>query len=225
MKKTNTTTNNATINSKYFVFRNDPTYGSYNEELVFEGTEEECKDYVIKETKDNTSEDYNYDYRIRKENKTMKKDYTLNGTINATTWQEFRKAMKEAGIETGTKSYEQLVEEYNKLNTPAPKFIITKDKGDYIVRNIVKASFIATKGESKGMRILTMHKLFGIIRKAYTNNLKDQLEEDFIKNVINELVKLKYITYKKYESGAMIFYPTTKAADYVANIKKKGGNK
>ena len=51
----------------------------------------------------------------KKESKTMKKDYTLNGTINATTWQEFRTVMKEAGINTGTKSYEQLVEEYNNL--------------------------------------------------------------------------------------------------------------
>ena len=31
-----------------------------------------------------------------KEETTMKKDYTLNGTINATTWQEFRAVMKEA---------------------------------------------------------------------------------------------------------------------------------
>ena len=52
-----------------------------------------------------------------KENKTMKtKDYTLNGTINATTWQEFRTVMKEAGINTATKSYDKLVEEYNNLS-------------------------------------------------------------------------------------------------------------
>jgi nicotinate-nucleotide pyrophosphorylase len=50
-----------------------------------------------------------------KEDKKMKKDYTLNGTINAKTWQEFRVAMKEVGINTGTKTYEQLVEEYNAL--------------------------------------------------------------------------------------------------------------
>ena len=48
-------------------------------------------------------------------NKT-KKDYTLNGTINATTWQEFRAVMKEAGINTATKTYAQLVEEYNALS-------------------------------------------------------------------------------------------------------------
>ena len=45
-----------------------------------------------------------------------KKDYTLNGTINATTWQEFRTAMKDAGISTGTKTYEQLATEYEYRN-------------------------------------------------------------------------------------------------------------
>ena len=277
-----------------------------------------------------------------KENKTMKKankDYTLNGTINATTWQEFRTVMKEAGINTATKSYEQLAEEYEYRNrefcvlwednngkalsemfktknealdkadelnngkndcvnayhivdgkyieifreghthkvigtdhayynekftaftgtygqckeyvkencgpteggdanlvtytivqvgdmsedrytgeiNPAPnkpKYIIDRKHGDYIVKSIVKASFVATKGDSKGKRILTMHKLFGIFRKAYTNNLNDKLEESFIKDIINQLVKLQYIGFKKYESGAIVFYPTTKAANY-----------
>ena len=173
-----------------------------------------------------------------KEN-TMKKDYTLNGTINATTWQEFRNAMKEAGISTGTKTYAQLVEEYIALSKDEaivvpvgdmssdryyPELqketvIIDKKHGDYLVRNIVKASFIATKGDSKGNRIITMHKLFGIIRKAYANG-DEKLEDAFIKNIINQLVTLKYIGFKKYESGAMIFYPTLKARDYV-----KGGNK
>lgn len=99
---------------------------------------------------------------------------------------------------------------------PAPKFVIDRKHGDYIVKNIVNASFVATKGDSKGKRILTMHKLFGIIRKAYTNNLNDKLEEAFIKDIINQLVKLHYIGFKKYESGAVVFYPTTKAAKYVA---------
>jgi hypothetical protein len=245
-----------------------------------------------------------YELTINKENKTMKKtnkDYTLNGTINSTTWQEFRNFMKESGISIGTKSYEQLVEEYNyrnreycvlweenhgenykgvsakfetekealdmvdKLNkenindiyhdinayhivdgkyieifrkeeksttvsvgdmsedtyvgeiNPAPsksKFVIDRKHGDYIVKNIVKASFVASKGDSKGKRVITMHKLFGIIRKAYTNNLNDKLEEMFIKDVINQLVKLQYIGFKKYESGAIVFYPTIKAAKY-----------
>lgn len=170
-----------------------------------------------------------------KEEITMKtKDYTLNGTINATTWQEFRVVMKEAGINTGTKSYAQLVEEYKALSkdnaivVPVGDFsndkyypdcqndssnnhvVLDKKHGDYIVKNIVKASFIATKGDSKGHRIVTMHKLFGIIRKAYANG-----DEAFIKDIINQLVTLKYIRFKKYESGAMVFYPTVKCKEYI----------
>ena len=177
-----------------------------------------------------------------KEEKTMKKDYTLNGTINATTWQEFRVVMKEAGINTGTKSYAQLVEEYNALSkdngvtVPVGDLcndkyypdcqnddsdnhvVLDKKHGDYVVKNIVKASFIATKGDSKGQRIVTMHKLFGIIRKAYANG-NEQIDETFIKDIINQLVTLKYICFKKYESGAMIFYPTVKSSEYVKNNK------
>lgn len=172
---------------------------------------------------------------IVKEEITMKtKDYTLNGTINATNWQEFRAVMKEAGINTGTKTYAQLVEEYNALSkdngivVPVGDFsndkyypdcqndssnnhvVLDKKHGDYIVKNIVKASFIATKGDSKGHRIVTMHKLFGIIRKAYANG-----NEAFIKDIINQLVTLKYICFKKYESGAMVFYPTVKCREYI----------
>ena len=179
--------------------------------------------------------------------KTTKKDYTLNGTINATTWQEFRKVMKDAGINTGTKSYDQLVEEYNSLtntdssaatvpvgdmsedkiypelqeeNKQEKKAVITIDKkhGDYLVKNIMKASFVATKGDSKGKRIITMHKLFGIVKATYTVN-NESIDEAFIKDIINQLVTLKYITFKKYKSGAMMFYPTSKAADYIKNHK------
>ena len=177
-----------------------------------------------------------------KEEKTMKKDYTLNGIINATTWQEFRVVMKEAGINTGTKSYAQLVEEYNALSkdngvtvpvgdlcndkyypdcqndSDNNHVVLDKKHGDYIVKNLVKASFIATKGDSKGHRIVTMHKLFGIIRKAYANG-DEQIDETFIKDIINQLVTLKYICFKKYESGAIVFYPTVKASEYAKNNK------
>lgn len=181
---------------------------------------------------------------IVKEEITMKtKDYTLNGTISATTWQEFRAVMKEAGINTGTKTYAQLVEEYNALpkdngvTVPVGDFsndkyyhdcqdnddsdnqvVLDKKHGDYIIKSIVKASFIATKGDSKGQRIVTMHKLFGIIRKAYANG-NEQIDEAFIKDIINQLVTLKYICFKRYESGAIVFYPTVKASEYVKNNK------
>lgn len=163
-----------------------------------------------------------------KEDKKMKKDYTLNGKLTATTWQEFRAAMKEAGIDTATKTYAQLVEEYNALNVVSTgdmssdkyypelqdgKPLINKKQGNYIISNIVKASFIATKGDSKGSRIITMKKLFGIIRGAYAKDKDERLEDTFIKDVINELARLKYLVCKKYESGAMIFYPTKKCLE------------
>lgn len=96
--------------------------------------------------------------------------------------------------------------------------VIDKKHGEYLVKNIVKASFIASKGDSKGKRIITMHKLFGIIRKAYANG-DEKLEESFIKNIVNQLVTLKYISFKKYESGAMVFYPTVKASEFAKNNK------
>ena len=183
------------------------------------------------------------------------KDYTLNGAINATNWQEFRAVMKEAGISTGTKTYAQLVEEYNVLTAveetvveetaviipvgdmssdkyypelqeiqeekkPEKKATITIDRkhSDFLVRNIVKASFVASKGDSKGKRIIIMRKLFGIIKDAYSNN-NELVDEAFIKGIINQLVTLNYITFKKYESGAIMFYPTIKARDYVKEVK------
>lgn len=183
-----------------------------------------------------------------KEMITMKtKDYTLNGTINATNWQEFRAVMKEAGINTGTKSYTQLVEEYNALpaeketavivpvgdmssdkyypelqeiqeekkpEKKATEITIDRKHGDFLVRNIMRASFVASKGDSKGKRIIIMRKLFGIIKDAYSNN-NELVDEAFIKDIINQLVTLNYITFKKYESGAIMFYPTVKARDYV----------
>lgn len=114
-------------------------------------------------------------------------------------------------VSVGDMSEDRYVEDIKST----PKFVIDRKHGDYIVKNIVKASFVASKGDNKGKRIVTMHKLFGIIRKAYTNNLNDKLEEMFIKDVINQLVKLNYIGFKKYESGAIVFYPTVKAANYV----------
>lgn len=155
----------------------------------------------------------------------MKNDYTLNGKLKSTTWEQFRQEMKNRGIDVTRKKFVELVEEFNKLESAKTAnenaVVLDQPHGDYIVKNIVKASFIASKGDSKGMRIVTMKKLFGIIRTAYIGdpNSKEKLEESFIKEIVNQLIKKQYIMYKRYESGAMIFYPTVKAAEYVANHK------
>lgn len=95
---------------------------------------------------------------------------------------------------------------------------INNDKLGILIPNILKASFKATRGDSKGLIIITMRKLFGIIREAYATG-NEQLDDVFIKNVINELCKQKYLTCKRYESGALMFYPTVKVRDYKKEVK------
>lgn len=107
---------------------------------------------------------------------------------------------------------------YPELQNDDNAIVIDKKHGDYLIKNIVKASFIATKGDNKGNRIITMHKLFGIIKNAYSADNKP-VDEAFIKDIINQLVILKYICFKKYESGAIVFYPTVKAKEYINNNK------
>lgn len=236
------------------------------------------------------------------------KDYTLNGTINATTWQEFRAAMKEAGINIKNKTYTQLVEEYNALPKEETKsFTFTsadetdnstvvpvgdfssdkmpnetlenkitdeetlnyynkmaeyenarktyiknqktraqineeqwqalsqttglkfdtdtnnkteqtnttteEDKTYILVKNIVKSSFVATKGDNKGYRMITMKVLFDVIGSVYGKDCS----KEFIQGKINELKIQGYIGFKRYES--LVFYPTVKARDYVKEVK------
>lgn len=176
-----------------------------------------------------------------KEDKKMKKDYTLNGKLTATTWQEFRVAMKEVGINTGTKTYEQLVEEYNALPkgevVPAGdmssdkyypelhveqenKSTINKRQGNYIMTNVVKKSFIATKGNNIGDRLVTLRKLYGIIASAYLTEedkkQKKQLPVEFIESVIEELVRLKYLICIQHDTGARIYGLTVKCKKFLA---------
>lgn len=235
-----------------------------------------------------------------------KKDYTLNGTINATTWQEFRTAMKDAGISTGTKTYEQLATEYeyrnrkfcvmweerhdeledkayegisqmfkteqealdkvNKLNalnkdgefryinayeikdgkyveienqtaTTAeaevvavgddstdkyypelqeevitPKVIINQKQGDKLVRKIVAASEVTVLGSNAVYHTVKLGRLFGIIKGVYGGT--ELVPREVIEEVINELVRLKYLGFKRYNSGAIVFYITNKAVKY-----------
>lgn len=150
---------------------------------------------------------------------TKKNDYTLNGTINATTWQEFRAVMKEAGIDTATKTYAQLVEEYNALTKECEAITPNQIQGLYIIQRICRVCFVATYGDSVGERVITQNKLFGIIRFTFTND--ELLPEDKIKSVVNYLVEKEYITVKEYESGATIYYCTDKAFKL---YKEKGFN-
>lgn len=89
-----------------------------------------------------------------------------------------------------------------------------EEKFNTVVKKIAKASFVANKGDSKGFRIITMKALYGIIRNVYANG-NEKLEEDFIKNIINKLVSNNYLNFKRYESGALMFYPTVKCREYI----------
>ena len=94
----------------------------------------------------------------------------------------------------------------------APEFFISQKDGRELVTRIRKASFKATKGDSAGKVIITMKKLSGIIGHIYGNGAR--VTDELLHQVINQLVKLNYLCFKRYESGALIFYPTVKVRDF-----------
>ena len=94
----------------------------------------------------------------------------------------------------------------------APEFFISQKDGRELVARIRKASFKATKGDSSGRVIITMKKLSGIIGHVYGNGAR--VTDELLHQVINQLVKLNYLCFKRYESGALIFYPTVKVRDF-----------
>lgn len=290
----NATTNEEMVNMNTTITTNKNTVNNVNtkEEIIMNAP--------VKETNVTTN-----NTTVKEESIMDKKvkDYTLGGTINATNWQEFRAVMKEAGINTGTKTYAQLVEEYNALPKEETKsFTFTsadetdnstvvpvgdfssdkmpnetpenkttneetlnyynkmaeyenakktyvknqktraqineeqwqalsqttglkfdtdtnneteqtdttteEDKTNILVKNIVKSSFVATKGDNKGCRMITMKVLFAVIGSVYGKDCG----KEFIQDKINELKTQGYIGFKRYESGALVFYPTVKAA-------------
>ena len=93
-----------------------------------------------------------------------------------------------------------------------PEFFISQKDGRELVKRIRKASFKATKGDSSGRVIITMKKLSGIIGHVYGNG--SRVTDELLHQVINQLVKLNYLYFKRYESGALIFYPTVKVRDF-----------
>ena len=94
----------------------------------------------------------------------------------------------------------------------APEFFISQKDGRELVKRIRKASFKATRGDSAGKVIITMKKLSGIIGHIYGNGAR--VTDELLHQVINQLVKLNYLCFKRYESGALIFYPTVKVRDF-----------
>lgn len=165
-------------------------------------------------------------------------DYTLNGTINATSWTEFKAVCKnEFGINCGTKKFIELKAEVEAIldaKASAVKeevFVVSKGMGDTIVRRIMlggkdrngkqhsAAMFKATKSkdpEVNGRYMVTMAKLYAIIADVYGLQEGDPNNDDFIKKgVINYLCRNGWLTFKRYEGGGISFFPTVKMSQYI----------
>lgn len=123
----------------------------------------------------------------------MNNDYTLNGNINATNWAEFKAAMKEAGINTGTKKYIELAEEYKVV-----QFLADTEKYDVLVKRINEMSFVATKGAVKGKRIIAFRKMFGSIK--HVAGLEVDMTTGCIQRVIEKPGKDGFITVERHTS-------------------------
>ena len=169
--------------------------------------------------------------------KKMNNDYTMNGRLASTNWTEFKAECKTRGLNPGTKKFVELEAEMEKIlsaeSTPVAKqdeFVLTKKMGDAIVRRIMvggkdrngkqhsAAMFTATKSKDpdvNGKLMITMSKLYAIIADVYELEINAPGNDDFIKkNVINYLCKNGWLTFKRYETGALSFFPTVKMRDY-----------
>ena len=186
-----------------------------------------------------------------KEEKNMKKDYTLGGSLTATTWQEFRVAMKEVGIDTGTKTYAQLVEEYNAL--PKEEIVPVGDmssdkypeeqeeeKGfDFniktvdtehlqkICHNIWLRSYECTKSlseENIGKRMIKKNSLYGAIYDAYKKEIgKTEVPDKFYQRISWSLEHCEYITIKKYDNNAFAIFVEDKCKESVKVVTSTVG--
>ncbi len=110
------------------------------------------------------------------------------------------------------------------------EFVLTKKAGDAIVRRIMlggkdrngrqhtAAAFKASKSKDpavNGHLMVTMSKLYAIIADVYGLKQGDPGNDEFIKKgVINYLCKNGWLTFKRYDSGALSFFPTAKMAEY-----------
>lgn len=171
---------------------------------------------------------------IKEEKKMSKNDYTMGGTIEATNWAEFKAVCKEHGINCGTKTFTVLSEELSAIlsakTTPA-EFVVHKSMSEAIVRRILiggkdrngkqhaAAMFKASKSkdpEVNGKWMVTMAKLYAIVADVYKLEGKTEANDAFIKQVINYLCKNGWLRFKKYDTGAISFFPTVKMQGYFA---------
>ena len=166
--------------------------------------------------------------------KTTNKDYTLNGAVNAATWQEFRTVMKEAGINTATKTYDELVEEYNNLSKDNIVSVgdMSLDRYSEIVEEKPETKITDDSSEEpvnpnkpeviKTLPDIILNKLLGELHSrrgkfdergliqvsdAYKAVCKtyERPTENFIKGVLNYMVTNKYIRFTKVNGQLQLF--------------------
>lgn len=210
--------------------------------------EDAIKEYLTAQNTNNIKEE-----KKMSKNTKSKNDYTMGGTIEATSWTEFKAVCKEHGINCGTKTFKVLEEELKAAMTQQPPvahdevpvadtpvteqkqekkdgFVLSKKHGDAIVRRIMlggkdrngrqhtAAAFKASKSKDSavnGHLMVTMRKLYAIIADVYGLKQGDPGNDDFIKKgVINYLCKNGWLTFKRYDSGALSFFPTAKMVEY-----------
>lgn len=78
-----------------------------------------------------------------------------------------------------------------------------------ILKRIWNSSYIATKchdSELNGKRLIKLANIMAIINFVINKDNKGRMDDAYMKEVINALVKEKYLSFKKYEGGALQFY-------------------
>lgn len=105
------------------------------------------------------------------------------------------------------------------------KFVVDEKLGHEIVLRLLigakdangkfhpPVAFVATKAkdpETNGKLIVTMKKLYAIVGDVYGLSKGDPSSELVIKGVIQTFCRLKLLSFKRYDNGCIVFFPTEK---------------
>ncbi len=120
-----------------------------------------------------------------------------------------------------------VVEETAPTAMDTNKFVVDGKLGDAIIKRLMLGGkdrngkshrpsvFMGTKAKDPDnidRLMITMKHLFGVIGDVYGLDAKDESSKETIHAVINTFCRIKMLRYKKYDTGAVVFYPTEKMA-------------